>query len=224
MATVALPRSARARPRPPAGLAELPPGPASPPAAQFLRWIVEPGRYLRASRERFGDVFTLRLTLGDIVIVSDPQLIKRIFTADPDVLRAGEANVFLEPVVGSGSLLVLDRDEHLRERRLLLPPFHGRRIERYAQLIAEEADRELERWPVGEPVRHPPAHAGDHAGGDPARRVRARRRRGARLDRDARRPVHGLGDQPRPADPAARALARRRAAAAGPRAARSRGI
>jgi cytochrome P450 len=130
----------------------LPPGPALPSLAQTFRWVLRPDEFMERSRAVYGDVFTVRLAgVGNYVFVSDPALIKQVFTADPGQLRAGESNWPLMPVLGSRSVLLLDGVEHLRERRLLLPPFHGDRLERYRSMFAEIAARHLERWPRGEP-------------------------------------------------------------------------
>ena len=80
----------------------------------------------------------------------DTSSLKAVFTARPDRLRAGEANVALEPVLGNRSVLLLDGAEHIRQRRLMLPPFHGERLRGYEDLIAEIADEEIRRWPAGE--------------------------------------------------------------------------
>jgi cytochrome P450 len=144
-ATAAPVRPARALP------VGLPPGPRLPAPAQTVAWIVRPTTLMEQCRRRFGDVFTLRLAMGDLVFVCDPDDIKRIFTAPPELAHAGEANVFLGPVVGSESILLLDEERHLRQRRLMLPPFHGERMQRYADVMAEVAEREIARWPVGEP-------------------------------------------------------------------------
>jgi cytochrome P450 family 135 len=65
-------------------------------------------------------------------------------------MRAGESNAFLQPVVGRRSILVLDGPSHLRQRKLMLPPFHGQRMQSYGDLIADVAERELVGWPTGE--------------------------------------------------------------------------
>jgi cytochrome P450 len=106
----------------------------------------------RATR-RFGDAFTVTLAqVGTFVFTTDPVTLKTVFTTGPDRLRAGEANVALEPVLGSRSVLLLDGAEHIRQRRLMLPPFHGERLRGYEDLIAEIAAEEAERWPAGEPL------------------------------------------------------------------------
>jgi cytochrome P450 len=88
----------------------------------------------------------------DVVLVADPDLVASLFTGDPATLHAGEANAtILAPAVGRESVLVLDEERHLRERKLLLPPFHGRALDRYRALIAQAAATDLETWPVGEP-------------------------------------------------------------------------
>ena len=79
-------------------------------------------------------------------------MIKQVFTGDPDVLHAGEANAApLEPMMGRNSVLLLDGPEHMRQRKLMLPSFHGERMQRYGDLMREIAEREIDGWPVGEP-------------------------------------------------------------------------
>ena len=108
---------------------------------------------MERARRRYGDAFTVRLAqVGTFVFTTDPDVLKTVFTTGPDKLRAGEANVALEPVLGSRSVLLLDGAEHIRQRRLMLPPFHGERLRGYEQLIAEIAEDEMQRWPTGEPL------------------------------------------------------------------------
>jgi len=87
-----------------------------------------------------------------VVYLAEPSLVRELFTGDPAQLHAGEANAtLLEPAVGPTSVLTLDDDEHMRQRKLLLPPFHGKAVERYRDIIREAARRDLASWPVGEP-------------------------------------------------------------------------
>jgi cytochrome P450 family 135 len=130
----------------------LPPGPAAPPVLQVARWIARPTDFMNRARREYGDVFTVRLAgVGRFIFVSDPALIKQIFTAPPDQLRAGEANWPLIPVLGERGTLLLDGREHLQRRRLILPPFHGERLERYREMFGEVARRQIAGWPRGEP-------------------------------------------------------------------------
>jgi cytochrome P450 family 135 len=102
---------------------------------------------------RYGDMFTLKITNeGTWVLLTDPDAVKQIFTGDPRLLHAGEANVVLLPVLGSHSVLLLDEDAHMAQRKLMLPSFHGERMRGYEQTMAEVATREIERWPAGEPL------------------------------------------------------------------------
>jgi cytochrome P450 family 135 len=102
---------------------------------------------------RYGDMFTLKIANeGTWVFLADPEAVKQVFTGDPRLLHAGEANVVLLPVLGSHSVLLLDEDAHMAQRKLMLPPFHGERMRGYEQTMAEVAGREIERWPAGEPV------------------------------------------------------------------------
>jgi hypothetical protein len=131
--------------------AALPPTPPLSPRRQELAWVFRPEWLMETGHRACGDLFTLHLPFGPIVVVCDPAAIKAVFTGDPEVLRAGEGNRPLEPVVGPESLLLLDGARHLRRRRLVLPPFHGERLQGYAADIAQLARDELATWPQGRP-------------------------------------------------------------------------
>jgi cytochrome P450 family 135 len=131
----------------------LPPGPRAPGVVQLLSYARDPLGFLSEHQRRYGDIFSVRFPyFGRIVYVAEPGLVKELFTGDPAVFHAGEANAsVLEPALGPNSVLTLDDAAHLRQRKLLLPPFHGERVERYGELIVEITRREMESWPVGEP-------------------------------------------------------------------------
>jgi cytochrome P450 len=133
--------------------AALPPGPGWPVTLQTIGWWSRPTGYLERLRARYGPRFTMRL-LGQppFVVLSEPDALRELFTAPPDVLHPGEGARLLEPVVGANSVILLDEAPHLEQRRLLLPAFHGDRMERLSGLITELTERELASWPVGEPV------------------------------------------------------------------------
>jgi cytochrome P450 len=141
--------------------ASLPPGPSLPRPITVARFILQPTRFLDDCQRRYGDLFTVRLsTQRTVVITSDPELVKEVFTGDPNVLRAGEGNVVLRPLLGHRSVLTLDGPEHMRQRRLLLPAFHGERMRHYRDVMSEVAERHVERWPVGSPFpTHPSMQA-----------------------------------------------------------------
>jgi cytochrome P450 len=104
-------------------------------------------------RRTYGETFTLRLSgIGTLVLFTQPEAIKQIFTADTDVLRAGEAQRDLEPLLGRHSVLMLDGAAHLRERRLMMPPFHGERMHAYALAMRDFADDVIDTWRVAEPM------------------------------------------------------------------------
>jgi cytochrome P450 len=136
---------------------QLPAGPRAPSLLQTIGWWSRPTAYLERCRARYGGRFTIRL-LGQspFVIISDPDEIKQIFTASPEVLHPGEGARILEPVVGPNSVILLDEGPHLRQRKLLLPAFHGERMQALSGLMAELAEREVATWPFDEPVAlHP---------------------------------------------------------------------
>ena len=130
----------------------LPPGPRAPRALQTFLWLTRPTRVFDYCARRYGDPFTLRVMLaGNMVYVADPGAVRAVFTGDPERFRAGEAYTIMEPTGGKRSLFLLDGPEHLRMRKLLLPPLHGSRLKRWAPLIADVTERAVRRWPVGEP-------------------------------------------------------------------------
>jgi cytochrome P450 family 135 len=133
-------------------LTELPAGPSNAPLAQTLEWVRRPLQVLEECRREYGDTFTLRLAgMPPMVMLADPEAVREVFTGDPEVLRSGEANALLSAALGPGSLLVIDGAEHLRERKLILPPFHGERMQRYGDLIAGVTERRTADWPVDTP-------------------------------------------------------------------------
>ena len=128
----------------------LPPGPGYPALLNALGWIARPMPFLERCRARYGDMFTLPMPYeGTWVVIADPDAVKQVFTADPQVVHAGEGNVILEPVVGRNSVLLLDDGAHMAQRKLMLPSFHGERVQRYGELMREIAEREVASWPTG---------------------------------------------------------------------------
>ena len=127
----------------------LPPGPKTPALFNGIAFLTARPRLMQRFRRRYGEAFTVRMpTLGRMVVVSRPDLIKQVFTAKPSVLYGGKNP--LGEMLGPGSLFSMDEERHLEERRTLLPPFHGERMRSYEALIEEEARRQMDTWPEGE--------------------------------------------------------------------------
>jgi cytochrome P450 len=130
----------------------LPPGPPLPKPLQTAIWSRQARRMLYACQDRYGDIFTVRIAYeGTWVMLADPEAIKQVFTGDPRVFHAGEGNQILATVLGQNSILVLDEKPHMSQRKLLLPPFHGTRMQGYEQTMSEIAEREIASWPLGTP-------------------------------------------------------------------------
>jgi len=129
----------------------LPPGPRAPAVVNTARLVQRPMESLLGWRERYGDVFTLPLLVfGTGVYISDLEAIRDMLTGDQSDLHAGEANAPLAPVLGDKSVLILDGREHLRQRRLLLPPFQGSAVQGFRETIREVANAEIDRWQEGQ--------------------------------------------------------------------------
>ena len=136
---------------------QLPPGPRTPAAWQTILAWRAPTALLERCRARYGRRFTLRV-LGQppFVVLSDPEEIKQVFMASPEVLHPGEGVRVLQSIVGRNSVILLDEDAHLEQRKLLLPAFHGERMQRLSGVMTELAERELASWPRGEAIAlHP---------------------------------------------------------------------
>jgi len=135
----------------------LPPGPRAPKALQTIGWWARPTGYLERCRSRFGKRFTIRmLAQAPFVIISDPDEIKQVFTAPPEVLYPGEGARILEPIVGPNSILLLDEGAHMSQKKLVLPAFHGERMQALESLVTEVAREQIASWPRGEAVTmHP---------------------------------------------------------------------
>jgi cytochrome P450 family 135 len=127
---------------------DLPPGPRAPAAWQTVAWTTRPAAFLRRVHMRFGDPVTIRTYWTDepMVLFSNPDAVREVFRLDPAIAPAGQSWEFLRPFAGPHSILVLDGEEHLRERRLIQTPFHGDRMRAFRPAVAQLARDELSTW------------------------------------------------------------------------------
>ena len=131
----------------------LPPGPRLPKTLQTLGWWTRTAPFFERCRARYGNRFTLLfLQSPPFVHLADPEVVKEVFTAPPEVLHPGQGARILEPVVGVNSVILLDEGAHMSQRKLMLPAFHGEKMQRLSGLVAEVAEREVATWPRGEPI------------------------------------------------------------------------
>src|SRR5262249_44967072 len=128
-----------------------------PPILQTLRLLLMPTTSRDQLRARYRDIYTQRFAFfGTEVTICDPELIKQVFTGDPDVFHAGEANTLLSGILGDHSLLSLDREAPLREKKRMMPPFHGERMHAYGERMREITERVVGAWPPGAEISlHP---------------------------------------------------------------------
>jgi len=133
-----------------------PPGPTEAPAIQTARWLLRPIAFMESCRRRFGDTFSVHF-LGferPMVMLSDPEAIRALYTAHEHGLPPGRS-VALLPVMGPGSVLLLEGQEHLARRKLMLPPFHGERMRSYESAVREVTEREIDSWSGSGSGEHP---------------------------------------------------------------------
>ena len=136
-------------------VAGLPPGPRAPAVVQTLAWALAPTWLMDRCARTLGDSFTLTFAPSGLklVLVSDPSAVKTVFTAPPELAPSAAGASPVAPVMGPSSVIVLTGPEHMRQRKLLLPPFHGERMREYESVIVQETRRDMETWPLGEPMR-----------------------------------------------------------------------
>jgi cytochrome P450 family 135 len=134
-----------------AGLATVP-NIEQPRLLQSLRFNQRQIEFFFRARREHGEVFRMRGTIpGGPVITSHPDHVRSLFTAKPELAPSLTGESPLRPILGPNSVLTAVGPRHMRQRKLLLPPFHGEAIEQYAEMISEATEREIDRWPIGEP-------------------------------------------------------------------------
>jgi len=130
------------------------PGLETPPLLQTLELIANPIRFFQKYQRRYGDLFSARI-LGnqspDVFFVGDPQAIETIFTAPPGQFQLGKITHVFRPFTGNQSLIMLDGEEHLRQRKLLMPPLHGKRMHFYQDVICELTKELISTLPKNQP-------------------------------------------------------------------------
>ncbi|MGZ4192301.1 MAG: cytochrome P450 [Solirubrobacteraceae bacterium] len=153
------PQAERSVPASPAGPVDptapvgMPPALRLPAVVQGLRFARRPMSFALASRARFGDVWQLKVPTRSepFVVTCHPDHVRSLLTADPADAPSLTGESPLRPILGPNSVLTSVGARHLRQRKLLLPPFHGPAVQRYVELIADVARQEIDHWPVGEP-------------------------------------------------------------------------
>jgi cytochrome P450 family 135 len=126
-----------------------------PAILQTLAWALAPTWVMDRCARRLGETFTLTFAPSGLKLVmfSDPEAVKTVFTAPPEVAPSAAGTSPVAPIVGPSSVLVLTGPEHMRQRKLLLPPFHGERMREYEDVIVEATKRDMASWPLGRPMR-----------------------------------------------------------------------
>jgi cytochrome P450 len=131
----------------------LPPGDATPTWLQTIRFGIRPISFNLRAHRRYGDVWQLRIMSRKepFVVTCHPDHVRSLMKAKPQDAPSLTGESPLRPILGPNSILTSVGERHMRQRKLLLPPFHGESVERYVQMISEVAEREIDRWPLGEP-------------------------------------------------------------------------
>lgn len=104
-------------------------------------------------REQYGPLFSLQLGPAGVVMIADPALAKEVMAGDPEIFRAGDTNGLFRPVVGSHSILLLDGEEHMRHRKIMLPGFGGGHGQRFADQVREISEARISAWEPGRKLR-----------------------------------------------------------------------
>ena len=129
----------------------LPKGPGGVMGLTTLQWFRRPYAFLDECKAKYGDTFTFRLLgLPPLVVFSNPEDVKTVFLDDGETLAAGKFNRSLAPLLGNSSVLMADGREHVRKRKLLLPPFHGERMFRYGADMIDITEKAIAKLPRGD--------------------------------------------------------------------------
>ena len=131
----------------------MPPKVEMPRLLQSLRFNQRQIEFVFRNRRQLGEVFRMHGATEDAVTVtSHPDHVRSLFTAKPEQAPSLTGESPLRPIVGPDSVLTAVGPRHMRQRKLLLPPFHGEAIAAYTRQIAEATEREIDLWPVGQPL------------------------------------------------------------------------
>jgi cytochrome P450 family 110 len=132
-------------------LNQLPNSITSPAWWQLINWIADPIGFQQKSSQKYGDIFSMHLSgIGSYVIIGNPQAVQEIFNQDAK-FDIGRGNELAKPLLGQNSLMLLDGDRHRRERKLLMPPFHGEKLQTYAKKICLITDNIINKWQINQP-------------------------------------------------------------------------
>ncbi len=129
----------------------LPDGPKAPAFLQLINWIARPFEYLEECVEQYGDIFTLRLVgFPPLVFIANPEGIQQIFSNDAKCFDVGKTNDLARPILGNNSIVLMDGYQHKRERKLLMPPFHGEKVKSYAESICKITENTASNWEINQ--------------------------------------------------------------------------
>ena len=135
-------------PKPP----KIPTGPKTPPFIQTITSIFAPFKSLEVNYQKYGDIYSGKaMEFASFVVLSNPQAIQQVLTADPNLFEIGKVNWIVKPLLGENSLVLLDGKEHKKRRKLLMPPFHGERMKSYGQIIYDTTQKAIGEWKIDKP-------------------------------------------------------------------------
>ncbi|MDJ0714443.1 MAG: cytochrome P450 [Prochloraceae cyanobacterium] len=124
-------------------------GPKAPAFVQTMKALIYPFKSLEVNCQKYGDIFSGKsIGFPSFVMLSNPQAIEQVFTADPDLFEIGKGNFTVKPLLGENSLVLLDGKEHKKTRKLLMPPFHGERMKSYGQIICDTTEKAIANWEI----------------------------------------------------------------------------
>ncbi len=127
-------------------------GPKTPPFIQTIKGIFQPFKSLEANYQKYGDIYDIKgMGFPSFVVLSNPQAIQQLLTADPNLFEIGKVNWIVKPLLGENSLVLLDGKEHKKRRKLLMPPFHGERMKSYGQIIYDTTQKAINEWKIDKP-------------------------------------------------------------------------
>ncbi len=128
----------------------FPPALTTPNLVQIFNLVRNPIAFFDHHLATQGNVFTAGV-LGSnnpkVVFIGEPSKVEEIFTAPLNTFALGKVTHVFRPLTGNRSLIMLDGKEHLRQRKLMMPPLHGDRMKTYTEEIIEITRKNLARFP-----------------------------------------------------------------------------
>jgi cytochrome P450 len=127
-----------------------PPGPKGKPIiGNLLEFRRDPLGFLTRVARQYGDVVYIRFGTERVFLINNPDYIRDIFVTHHRNFTKSRGLEVAKRFLGEG-LLTSEGEFHRRQRRLIQPAFHHKRIAAYAEIMVSQTERAIQRWQHGQ--------------------------------------------------------------------------